>query len=117
MTQHVSAVKIEPSAPSLGRFRRWLANAPRGHFWIYFSAATLFGFGLSVYYFLFNIYLVGFGLTERTLGILGTIPAGMVAERFGLRLTLTGGLLLALVSLALRACIIWQPAQFVLAVL
>jgi MFS family permease len=127
MTQHVSAVRIEPSAPSLGRFRKWLVNAPRGHFWIYFSAATLFGFGLSVYYFLFNIYLVGFGLTERTLGIigslsavggiLGTIPAGMVAERFGLRLTLTCGLLLALVSLALRACIIWLPAQFVLAVL
>ena len=71
MTQHVSAIKTEPSAPSLGRFRRWLANAPRGHFWIYFSAATLFGFGLSVYYFLFNIYLVGCGLTGALFGLVG----------------------------------------------
>jgi MFS family permease len=127
MTLEISAVRIEsPPAPS-GRYKRWLAKSPRGQFWLYFVAATFFGFGLSVYYFLFNIYLLGFGMNERSLGLIGslvavgsicgTIPAGMLAERIGLRWTLTGGLLLSLVFLVLRACIIWLPAQLVLAVL
>jgi MFS family permease len=127
MTMQTAAVLVEPPAASPGRYKQWLAKAPRGQFWVFMVAATLFGFGLSVYYFLFNIYLLGFGLTERSLGligslmaigsILGTIPAGVLAERIGLRWTLAGGLLASLIFLVLRACIVWQPAQFVLAVL
>jgi MFS family permease len=127
MTLESSAVQIEPSAAPPGRYKQWLAKAPRGQFWLYFVAATFFGFGLSVYFFLFNIYLLGFGMNERALGLIGslmaagsicgTIPAGMLAERVGLRWTLTGGLLLSLVFLVLRACVIWLPAQLVLAVL
>jgi MFS family permease len=127
MTQEASAVQIEPRAASSGRFERWLRTAPRGQFWFYFAGATLFGFGLSVYYFLFNIYMLGFGLTERTLGLIGsltavgsicgTIPAGILAGRIGLRWTLAGGLLLSLIFLALRTYTVWLPAQLVLAVL
>ena len=124
MSLEISAVQIEPPAAPPGRHKRWLAKSPRGQFWLYFVAATFFGFGLSVYYFLFNIYLLGFGMNERSLGLIGslvavgsicgTIPAGILAGRIGLRGTLTGELLLSLVFLVLRACIIWLPAQLVL---
>jgi hypothetical protein len=61
MTREISAVQIEPPTAPPGRYKKWLAKGPRGQFWLYFVAATFFGFGLSVYYFLFNIYLLGFG--------------------------------------------------------
>jgi MFS family permease len=127
MTLETSAVQVEPPAAPPGRYKQWLAKAPRGRFWLYFVAATFFGFGLSVYFFLFNIYLIGVGLNERSLGLIGslmaagsicgTIPAGILAERVGLRWTLAGGLLLSLVFLVLRACVIWLPAQLVMALL
>jgi MFS family permease len=127
MSLQASAMQVEfPDAPP-PRYKRWFANMPRGPFWLYFAAASLFGFGLSVYYFLFNIYLIGFGLTERSLGLIGslmaagsicgTIPAGVVAQRVGLRWTLSGGLLLSLIFLVLRAYFVWLPAQLIFAVL
>jgi MFS family permease len=101
-------------------------KAPQGEFWLYYTASLFFTFGFSVFFFLFNLYLLGFGFTERSLGIvgscmavgsiLGTIPVGMLAQRFGLRSVLTGGLLLAVVFSVLRACIFWPAAQYVLAV-
>jgi predicted MFS family arabinose efflux permease len=109
------------------RFRRWAESAPRGGFWIYFSAAIFFNLGFSIFVFLFNLYLLSLGLTERSLGvigscaavggILGTLPAGVLAQRFGLRATLTGGILLAVVCSVLRTSILWQPAQLALAAL
>jgi MFS family permease len=107
--------------------RLWLANAPRGSFWRFFAAWCFFTLGFSIFYFLFNIYLLGFGWTERSLGyigslmsvgsILGTIPAGRLIERLGLRWTLMIGLTLAVILSILRACILWQPAQLALALL
>ena len=80
-------------------------RAPHGQFWIYFAAAIFFNLGFSIFYFLFNLYLVGTGLNESSLGVIGsamavgslcgTIPAGMMAERKGLRCTLTCGIGLA----------------------
>jgi hypothetical protein len=79
----------------LSRGRDWLERAPAGQFWLYFCAAIFFNFGFSIFFFLFNIYLLGFGLNERGLGLigscmaagslLGTLPAGILAERLGLR--------------------------------
>src|ERR1700735_4632706 len=87
------------------KLRLWLADAPRGKFWIFFTASIFFNIGFSIFYFLFNIYLLGFGWTERSLGligsltavgsILGTIPAGRLVERIGLRGTLTLGITFA----------------------
>jgi MFS family permease len=106
---------------------RLAAKAPRGQFWLFFAASLCFSFGFSIYFFLFNLYLLGFGLNERTLGliggfaavgsILGTIPAGICAERFGMRRTLVGSLLCAVVFSVLRICFLAQPAQFALAIL
>jgi MFS family permease len=114
-------------ARAMERLRLYLVNAPQGKFWLFFTASIFFNIGFSIFYFLFNIYLLGFGWTERSLGligslmavgsILGTIPAGRLAERFGLRWTLTLGVALAVVFSILRVCIAWQPAQLSLALL
>jgi hypothetical protein len=105
---------------------RWLERMPRGQFWFYFAAALFFNFGFSVFFFLFNVYLLGFGLTERSLGLIGsclaagtligTIPVGILAERIGLRWTLTGAILLAAIFSVLRVSIVTTPAQLALAV-
>jgi len=107
--------------------RHCMANAPRGQFWIFLFASIFFNTGFSIFYFLFNIYLLGFGWTERSLGligslmavgsILGTLPAGWLVERIGLRWTLTLGIALAVIFSILRTCILWQPAQLGLALL
>ncbi len=113
--------------PPLQYLRRLAAKAPRGQFWLFFTASLFFSFGFSIYFFLFNLYLLGFGFNERMLGligsfsafgsILGTIPAGICAERFGIRRTLVGGLLCTVVFSVLRICFLAQPAQFGLAIL
>jgi MFS family permease len=105
----------------------FLSKAPRGQFWLFYTASLFFSFGFSIFFFLFNLYLIGFNLTERSLGligglmafgsILGTIPAGICAERFGIRPTLITGLSCTVVFSLLRVCFVAQPAQFVLAIL
>ena len=106
---------------------RLLQKAPRGQFWLFYTASLFFSFGFSIFFFLFNLYLLGFNLTERSLGligglmafgsILGTIPAGICAERFGIRPTLIIGVSCTVVFSLLRVCFVAQPAQWVLAVL
>src|SRR3984957_18564646 len=107
--------------------RRSSAKAPRGQYWLFFSASVFFSFGFSIFFFLFNIYLLSFHLNERSIGligglvafgsILGTIPAGICAERFGVRRTLISGLLCTVVFSLLRIWFLAQPAQFGLAIL
>jgi MFS family permease len=102
-------------------------KAPRGQFWLFYTASLFFSFGFSIFFFLFNLYLLGFNLTERSLGligglmafgsILGTIPAGMCAQRFGIRPTLVTGLLCTVAFSLLRICFLTRPAQFALAIL
>jgi MFS family permease len=104
-----------------------LSKAPRGQFWLFYTASLFFSFGFSIFFFLFNLYLLGFNLTERSMGligglmafgsILGTIPAGICAERFGIRPTLVVGLSCTVVFSLLRVCFVVQPVQLVLAVL
>ena len=125
MTQLIGA-EVRSISTLEARCRRWLANLPRGQFWTFFTAAIFFNFGFAAYFFLFNLYLLDFGFTERFLGlvgglmatgtIIGTIPAGVAAQRFGLRATLTGCVLLTVCVSILRTLIVWQPAQLVLAV-
>jgi predicted MFS family arabinose efflux permease len=104
-----------------------LSKAPRGQFWLFYIASLFFSFGFSIFFFLFNLYLIGFQLNERTLGliggvmafgsILGTIPAGICAERFGIRATLVTGLSCTVAFSLLRVCFVAQPIQFALAIL
>jgi MFS family permease len=116
-------------APTLGHgVRWWLATKNLGReFWTFFATSFFLDFGMSVYFFLFNFYLVDFGFTDKQLGLVtsamavgsmaGTIPAGLLAQRFGLRKTLF--LCFAMVSsvFALRALTTSEPIQLGLALL
>jgi MFS family permease len=112
---------------SLQYFRRLPAKAPRGQFWLFFTASLFFSFGFSIFFFLFNLYLLGFHFTERSLGliggfmalgsIVGTIPVGICAQRLGLRRTLVSGLLCTVLFSVLRICFLAKTAQLALALL
>jgi predicted MFS family arabinose efflux permease len=64
-------------------------------FWTFFAAAFFFDFGFAVYFFLFNLYLLDLRFSDRDIGIIGgaftlgtvagTLPAGQLARRFGVR--------------------------------
>ena len=76
--------------------RWWLAtkNISKG-FWTFFATAFLFDLGMYIFFILYNLYLLDRGFKENFLGMVasasaiggmvGTIPAGMLAQRFGLR--------------------------------
>ncbi len=104
----------------------WLReeNLSRGY-WTFFAAAFFYDAGFAVYFFLFNLYLMDRGFSDRVIGLIGgsftlgslvgTLPAGALARRTGLR-----SLLLALFITAprmnlARALWIWEPAQIALA--
>jgi MFS family permease len=105
----------------------WKRSLPRGQFWIYFFGAIFFNFGFSVFFFLFNLYLLNFKYDERSLGIVGsamavgnlcgTIPTGIAATRFGMRRTLLCGIALACLASLLRVVFVPLGAQIPLAVL
>lgn len=96
-------------------------------FWIFLTASLFFDLGFSIFFFLFNLYLLDYGFNERSLGILtsamavgsivGTIPAGMLAERFGIRRMLLVCIVLVTSISVMRALIAQSAAQIILAFL
>jgi MFS family permease len=96
-------------------------------FWNFLATTALFDFGISIFVLLYNIYLLDLGYREDFLGtvagamtagsIAGTLPAGLLARRIGIRrclvacvtaaaivagtrtLATTGGLVIALAFL------------------
>ena len=96
-------------------------------FWVFFSAAFFFDAGFSVYFFLFNLFLLDHHFSDRSIGLIGgavtlgsligTLPAGLLARRIGVRPILVLCFLSAPALGALRAVWIWEPAQIGLAFL
>ena len=96
---------------------RWFgARAGLGsHYWRFFFAEGFFDFGMFVFVFLFNLYLLQLGFRENFLGLMaGTMTAGSIAgsilaaaamQRFGIRRTLLTGFALTACFSALRAYI------------
>jgi len=95
---------------------RWSrsANALGKQYWVLFAASSFFDIGMFIFFFLYNLFLLDYGYTERFLGqvtssnalggIAGAIAGGILAQRFGLRRTMLaclGLLVLFLVALAL----------------
>jgi predicted MFS family arabinose efflux permease len=104
----------------------WLRkeNLSRGY-WTFFAAAFFYDAGFAVYFFLFNLYLMDRGFSDRVIGLIGgsftlgslvgTLPAGALARRTGLRSLLLALFITApLLNLA-RSLWIWEPAQIALA--
>lgn len=118
--------RLKPPAAGWRTPAAWLRehNLGRG-FWIFFTAAFFFDAGFSVYFFLFNLYLLDLHFNERAIGLIGgvltlgsmagTLPVGALARRIGLRPLLIFCFIAAPSAGALRALSPWQPAQLVLA--
>jgi MFS family permease len=96
-------------------------------YWIFFSAAFFFDAGFAVYYFLFNLFLLDHGYHEQQIGwvgsastlgsVVGTLPAGLITRRIGLRPVLLLLFTVAPLLHVLRVFFLWQAAQIGLAFL
>jgi hypothetical protein len=97
--------------------RLWLStkNLSKG-FWTFFAACFFFDFGMYIFFLLYNLYLLDRGFKENFLGLVasasaiggiaGTIPAGLLAQRLGLRKALLLCLTLVSVTFALRSLLV-----------
>lgn len=110
-------------APSAWLLQKKLCPA----FWVFFAVECFVDFGFSLYFFIFNLYLVDCHFNERTIGLVGgaltfgsvagTLPAGWLARKIGLRpLQLYSMIAAPLLGLA-RVFVMWEPAQIGLAFL
>jgi MFS family permease len=108
--------------------RWWLATKKLGRqFWTFFATAFFLDIGMSTYFFLFNFYLVGIGFTDKEVGLAtsavaigsmaGTIPAGLLAQRYGIQKTLFLCFFAGTPLFALRALTTSEPIQLVLSFL
>jgi predicted MFS family arabinose efflux permease len=124
-----SAIRIGkfPSFFRLG-IRLWLSRFNLNKsFWSFFAADFFFDFGMFIFFVLYNLYLLDRGFKENVLGlvasataiggIVGAIPAGLFAHRFGLRKALLTCLTLVPVIFALRALVASENLLIALAFL
>jgi predicted MFS family arabinose efflux permease len=99
--------------------RWWWRRARLGPGYLRFEAASaLFCLGMSVYFLLYNLYLLELGYREDVLGrvsslmsmgtLLGALPAAAIARRIGLRNTLLVAMLGSAAAASFR---VLNPAQ------
>jgi MFS family permease len=96
-------------------------------YWRLLASAAFFNFGIFVFVFLYNLYLLQLGFRENFLGLIsGLMTAATVAgsvlsvfaiQRFGMRRTLMASFALASGLSALRAMVTSGPALLALAAL
>jgi MFS family permease len=102
------------SAPFLRSPAAWLQQKKLSRdYWVVFSAAFFFDFGISIYVFMFNLYLLDLHFNDRWIGLVGgaatlgsvagTLPAGMLARRVGIRPMLIACFIAAPMLCVLRA--------------
>jgi predicted MFS family arabinose efflux permease len=108
---------------------RWSlsANSLGRQFWTYLTAASFFNIGMFIFFLLYNLFLLDYGYTEKFLGqvrsafalggMAGAIPAGVLAQRFGLRRTMLACLGLAALLSASLALFVSATPQLCLAFL
>jgi predicted MFS family arabinose efflux permease len=93
-------------------------------YWRFLAAEAFFDFGMFVFFFLYNLYLLKLGFRESFLGLMsgamttaniaGSILSAFAIQRFGMRrILMTGFALTALLS-ALRASVTSGPALLAL---
>lgn len=106
----------------------WLSSKNlSGQFWTFFAASFCFSFGMSMFFFLYNLFLLDRGYKEDFLGLITgamnigsiscTIPAGILVHRFGLRRALLLCLVLVSGVSIIRAVVTPRSALFCFAFL
>jgi predicted MFS family arabinose efflux permease len=113
--------------PTAASAARWFGGSLEldARFWRFFVAEGFFDFGMFVFVFLYNLYLLQLGFRENFIGVVsgvmtagtlaGSIPAALAAERFGIRRTLMASFALTAGISALRAYLTAPPALLALA--
>lgn len=96
-------------------------------FWTYFAAVFCFDAGYGVFFFLFNLYLLDLGFSEKLMGWVGgaltigsvlvMMPVGLLSRKIGVKPLIITCFIASPIFNALRAVYIWWPAQIALAVL
>jgi len=122
-----SASHCAASFTALGHgFSLWISRFRLpGPYWLFLALSFFFDLGLSIYYFLFNLFLMGHGFDEKALGLLtsatavgnlaGALPSGKLARRFGLRPVLFACFTLAVIVSSARALLLSFSIQLMLA--
>lgn len=107
---------------------RWLAehNFSRS-FWAYFTTVFFFDAGYGIYFFLFNLFLLDLGYSEKLMGWVGgamtmgsvivMMPLGYLAKRIGVKPLIVACFVLSPLINGLRTLWMWWPAQIGLALL
>ena len=103
----------------------WSANGLGKEFFVFLTTALLFTLGMSIFFLLYNLYLLDRGFRENFLGLMtsamaiggiaGTIPAGILAQRIGLRKTLLVCITLVAIVSASRALVVSEAPLLCLA--
>ena len=106
---------------------RWPFTRLGRSFWIFFIAALFLDFGFDLYLFLYNLFLLNLHYDERAIGLIGsaltvgnlagTIPASMIASRFGLQKPLLFCFIAAPIICVVRPFVPSMAAQVVFAFL
>jgi len=121
-THHARAL-----VPTFWSGLRWFGGraAFGSQFWRFFAAACLYDFGLFIFFLLYNLYLLRLGFAEDVLGyvssamtagsLVGSIPAALAMQRFGIRNTLIGSFLVVAADSGLRASATTVPWLIALA--
>jgi MFS family permease len=96
-------------------------------YWTFFASAFFFDTGFCIYVFLFNLYLLDLHFNERAIGwiggaitlgsVLGTLPAGALSRKLGIRPLLITCFLLSTSLSALRVVLTSELAQIATAFL
>ncbi len=106
--------------------RLWISTrALSTSFWAFLAVCFFFDFGVSIYFFLFNLFLSSRGYSEAHLGLLtgtmaagtlaGALPAGRLIHRWGMRNALITGMMAAISVLCARSLSPSFPLQIALA--
>ena len=103
----------------------WSSKNLVGEFLTFLSASFFYTLGMFIYFFLFNLYLLDLGYKENFLGlvtgalaaggIVGILPAGLLAQRFGTRKALLACFTLVPAISVLRALFTAEVPQITLA--
>lgn len=104
-------------APTAWSGLRWFISGLElgPQFWRFYFSEAFYDFGMFVFFFLYNLYLLRLGFREDFLGLMsGLMTAGSVAgsilsvfvmQRFGIRRTLMAGFALTAIVSALRVTV------------